>query len=142
MWAAYDRLFVLGGRRLHRDPTMHPYHAAYSIAHFSSFDNKSNEWCDEPILGDRPYDTSEFRVLPLYNDKIIDDDSSVIIWGGYGQVDLNNGPYADNVNEMKAVYGEEYHDFTFQYRKRLLRFYPDTSMWKHLRSTTTQLPKA
>lgn len=98
---------------------MHPYHAAYSIAHFSSFDNKSNEWRDEPILGDRPYDTSEFRVLPLYNDKIIDNDSSVIIWGGYGQVDLNNGPYADNVNEMKAVYGEEYHDFTFQYRKRL-----------------------
>lgn len=145
MWAVNDTLYVLGGRRLHMDVLgFYPERAPYTLERFISYDIKSKSWSEEPIIGSRPFDISEFTVLPLFNnDSQNDDASSVIIWGGYHEFQVD-GPAAVYTNEatLKPLYGEEWREFKTQYVSRLLRFYPDTMAFVKLRPTVNLLPKA
>ena len=75
-------------------------------------------------------------MLPIYKERSSGDDpSSVIIWGGYSELDHVNGPNL-------AQYGDEHGDFLSQYRNRLLRWYPGSNVWKKLVQTSDVLPKA
>eukprot|EP00956_Cyclotella_meneghiniana_P025884 scaffold54939_cov62-Cyclotella_meneghiniana.AAC.1 len=93
-WAVNDKLYVLGGRRMHPEllesDTLFQ-DASYSIESFISYDLKTKMWSDEPVIGDRPFDISEFTILPLYNNAGDSNASSVIIWGGYHEFDVK-GP--------------------------------------------------
>jgi hypothetical protein len=147
MWAVHDKLYVLGGRRFHPgvDPISTPHLATYSIERFVSFDLRLNRWRDENIIGDRPYDLSEFTVLPLFKERDKDDDpTSVIVWGGYHEFDRLNDPCVDKKSKegMVELYGDQWEDFHMQYLCRMLRFYPDTMTWKKLESMSTISPKA
>ena len=119
MWAVHDKLYVLGGRRYHPDvdATLTPHLATHSIGSFVSFDLRSNRWRDEKIIGDRPYDLSEFTVLPLFKERDKDDEpTSVIVWGGYHEFDILNGPCADNKSKegMIELYGDQWEEFHTQ----------------------------
>lgn len=148
MWACNDKLYVLGGRMMHKeDSGMMPHHMSYSIECFVSYDLAAREWKNEPVYGDRPYDISEFTVLPLYDDPGKDDDpTTVVIWGGYSELDRVNGPDVKDQCKftafMKARYGDEWNDFVCQYRRRLLRFYPETHVFKKLNVVRNTAPKA
>ncbi|KAL7548000.1 hypothetical protein ACHAWF_011662 [Thalassiosira exigua] len=148
IWAADDKLFILGGRKMHMHllESNNSQAASYSIENFVSFDLKSKSWTEESIVGDRPFEISEFTVLPLYGGASTDGDStnlepsSIIIWGGYSEHDGVNGPR--NEHEMEAHYGEDCRDFQYLYPQNLYRFYPRTMVWKKLRSMTKLFPKA
>eukprot|EP00956_Cyclotella_meneghiniana_P041099 scaffold214820_cov22-Cyclotella_meneghiniana.AAC.1 len=160
MWAANDKLYVLGGRRFHKEFLhVRPHRGSHSVESFVSYDICSKTWSFEPVIGDRPFDLSEFMVLPLYksqddassmdrdnsnNGSDNDDASSVIICGGYHEFDQDYGPTKDEMSEstLRAIYGDEWEEFQSVYISRMLRFYPDTMVFKKLTPMTRILPKA
>lgn len=91
----------------------------------------------------RPYNLSEFTILPIYTaDENTDDPSSVIIWGGYVDHDSwNNGSYKENA-ELQIMYGNDWKDFSLSYLRRLLRFDISTNVCQKLTPTSDILPKA
>lgn len=141
MWASNNKLYVLGGRVIVEGGGDRLGITNPSIEDFVSYDILSKTWKYEDILGsDRPHDLSEFTVLPMYTGESDEEPSSVIVWGGYGEVNKWNGP--KSAEELKAHYGNESKEFALSYRCRLLRFDVETGVWKKLTPTTDVLPKA
>jgi len=148
MWAAYDKLYILGGRAIHSHVT-NPIKASHTVCDFNSYDIKTKIWRKEQVFGDAPHDISEYTVLPIYDDKTEnpsssgthpDDPSCVIVWGGYTEVDQSAGP--PSFESMQNKYGDDCHDFKIPYRNRLLRFDISTNSWTLLKPTRELLPKA
>eukprot|EP00986_Skeletonema_menzelii_P008040 scaffold3268_cov171-Skeletonema_menzelii.AAC.2 len=141
MWAANNKLYVLGGRTsididggptfTFRDSTLiNP-----AIEEFVSFDLESKVWKQEECVGNvRPHPLSEFPVLPLYDNDGDEEPSSILIWGGYAE--------PKEGEDYKAKYGDEEAEFKLCYRKRLLRFDVQTNVWKSIVPTSPILPKA
>ncbi|KAL7539398.1 hypothetical protein ACHAXR_010730 [Thalassiosira sp. AJA248-18] len=136
MWAANNKIYVLGGRSPPTGPTPTP-----SIEDFVSYDIESKSWAFENVVGEeRPYDISEFTVLPIYQNESESEPTSIIVFGGYGSPEHSNAPIT--LFDMYGVYGEKTKDFMLPYRNRLLRFDVKTNVWKNLRPMSDILPKA
>jgi hypothetical protein len=145
MWAAHDKLYILGGRRVYSDLIMTRLQDAYyTVEEFVSYDIKTKEWSEEPVIGDRPFDVSEFTVLPIYDNPGDDDASSIIIWGGYHEFDSVNGPTkaGRNPTTFQLLYGDEWTELKSNYLSRMLRFYTETKVFQKINPTTEVLPKA
>ena len=147
MFAANDKLYVLGGRIAEVAPSGETSSANPSIEEFCSFDLKTKTWSSVDIIGDdRPNDLSEYTVLPIYKDEGDDDPSSVIVWGGYREV-----PFMDQFSPSRQgcyrslveKYGEEeWKSYQLPYLARLLRFDVKSEIWIRLRPIRNVLPKA
>lgn len=144
MWAGRGKLFVLGGRTF-KEGVENPHMATYSISNFDKYDIEQGVWSATPIIGDKPYDISEYCTIPLYDENKGDEEeaASVIVWGGYTAVDQAELMKAKSHQAYgEDRYGAEARDFFIPYRKRLLRYEFDTNAWIKLDSTTNLLPKA
>jgi|AntRauTorckE5430_2_1112549.scaffolds.fasta_scaffold02821_1 hypothetical protein len=144
MWAAHDKIYLLGGRTYEKDPVTEKM-KCYTINDFHSYDIKDKEWKRLETTGDKPFDIAEFTVLPLYDDQDQDksgmvdcDPYSIIIYGGF------NEKYPINIGkeEMVAKYGDHVSEFRQAYIRRLLRFDLDTQVWTLLEAQSELLPKA
>ena len=141
MWAGNGKLYVYGGRTVDRhieDPNL----ASHTIEDFFTFEIATKSWITAKVTGDRPFDISEFTVLPLYHgkDKYEDEPFSVILFGGYTEHDKSKGPI--NEAQLKFIYGALAQEFATPYRNRLLRFDLKTEAWTLLLPTRALLPKA
>jgi len=141
MWAANGKLYVLGGLTIKKH-IENFIKASHSIDNFDIYDIEKKSWSSLKVIGDKPFDISEFTVLPLYHgdQKIRDDPYSIIVWGGYSEVDQSTGP--TTIEKQKAKYGKDYLDFVSAYRNRMLRFDIATQAWTLLKPTRDLLPKA
>ena len=160
MWAVNDHLYILGGQYTDRTIT-NVITANYTVNNFDSYNIKTKTWNTIKIIGlDKPYDNSEFTVLPIYsnnerkygNGNDNDDNSneideiepvSIIIFGGYS--DLNKtkgGGMLPQFDEMKRMYGDEARDYGQPYRNRMLKFNIQTQCWTLLKSLHLNLPLA
>lgn len=126
----------------------------YTIDDFHSYHIPTMTWSKVKMKGvDRPFNISEYTVLPIYRHDDIDDDhdngdgtgenepTSILIFGGYTDPNKLNGmPQSE---ELKKMYGdEEWSDFLQPYRNRLLRFDIETQSWTLLQSLHAILPLA
>jgi hypothetical protein len=160
MWASNDHIYVLGGQYTDRN-IKNVITANYTLDNFDSYNIKTKTWTTIKIIGvDKPYDNSEFTVLPIYqnnerkyNDQDDDDDddsdeleleqlepTSIIVFGGYSDLNKLNGMPQDD--EMKRRYGDEARDYGQPYRNRMLRFDIQTQSWTLLKSFHLNLPLA
>lgn len=145
MFAANNKLYVLGGRIAEIAPNGETSNACPSIEEFCSFDLETKTWSSVDIIGDdRPNDLSEYTVLPLYKNEGDDDPSSVIIWGGYREVTFVEQHGQDgNHRSLVEKYGEEeWRSYQLPYIARLLRFDVESETWIRLRPIKNVLPKA
>jgi len=139
MWAARGKLFVLGGRTMENG--FDPHTAEHSIDDFHSYDIEKKTWSKIPICGDKPYDISEYCVLPIFCGKEgTEEPSAVIVWGGYSALDQTKGEVTSEI--MQSRYSDEARDFCIPYRKRLLRYDIDLNVWTLLQPSHEVLPKA
>jgi len=144
MWAANNKLYVLGGRIAVRGSSGELSNCSSpSIEEFVSYDLETKTWSTVDIIGDdRPHDLSEYTVLPLYKEELDDDPSTIIVFGGYREVELARLNEGDVEGRLKAQYGEEWRAYTIPYISRLLRFDVKTNVWKRLQPIKDVLPKA
>ena len=141
MWAGNGKLYVYGGRMIEPDVSNLEF-ASHTIADFVAFDLETKSWSSVKVTGAQPFDISEFTVLPLFHGKDKDDGepSSVIVWGGYTELDQSKGRMTEQI--MKSKYGDLAREFSLPYRNRLFRFDLNTETWTLLLPTRDLLPKA
>ena len=142
MFAARGKIFTLGGRNF-AENTQNIHLTDHSIDDFDAYDIEKKSWSRVPIYGDKPYDISEYCILPIFCKEPDDNDeepTSIIVWGGYSAVDTTRGD--PTTKEREAKYGQEANDFAIPYRKRLLRYDIDLNVWTLLDPTFQVHPKA
>ena len=98
-----------------------------TIVAFETFDIDTREWKSMRCVGDDPWEIMEYTALPLYHGE--HEPSSVIIWGGYRQLDAKALKDPVVIEEFKAEYGNEVLSMGLPYRRRLLRFDIQTNTW-------------
>jgi hypothetical protein len=136
MFAARNQLYVFGGQTT--DPKIDNFMmASRTLDDFDCYDIETKQWTKVHATGlDKPYDVSEFTLLPLYEthnneggggDDSDDDPTSVLVFGGYTDTDKRNG--FPDAYEMQRRYGTEWQDYQTPYRDRLLRYNISQKTW-------------
>lgn len=132
MWAAENKLYVLGGENLKGGASPSTGRdAVRTILAFEAFDLETKMWKPLRCVGDDPWELMEFTVLPLYRDQ--DEPSAIIVWGGYKHIDADLAKNPPSLEEYEALYGDEAQDVGLPYRRRLLRFDLATKVWTLLK---------
>jgi hypothetical protein len=123
MWAARDKLYILGGENLKPGETER-IRGVQTIQAFEVFDLETKTWQSLRCVGDDPWNLMEYTVLPLCRGQ--KEPSAILVWGGY----VHHDP--DMAGPTHKEYGEELSDARLPYRRRLLRLDLETMVWTKL----------
>jgi hypothetical protein len=122
MWAARNKLYVLGGENWKPGETDR-LRAFQTIQAFEVYDLETKTWQSLRCVGDPLWDLMEYTVLPLFRGQ--EEPSAILVWGGYVHHDTD-------MESTTEEYGEEASDRRLPYRRRLLRLDLETMVWTKL----------